>query len=418
MAGRRLSRWGRVWLAGLWWLALPFTVTESHGCSLAAHATLPVTLRMGVFTLFQPRFVWLRAHDRPAALQLTGQTFRLSPQMTCRIEHTASGLVIWQGNQLMAASDRLTVAAADVTLEVVGRKTRVQRQFQGTLAITALEKCLQLVVTQPVDAVVAAVVSAELPPDAPLEASKALAIVVRSYVAHQVGRHAGEGFDLCDSTHCQLFLGDQWIRQEAGGKTGGKLSVVAQKVAADTAGEVLQNVDATIYSAYFAACCGGRTTSPDVAFGAGLDQSGVACRWCKASRFFTWTRQVDRRRLARALLAETSVTDDIRIEVANRTADGFVASLAITIGSRQIVVPNHRFRHLVGQQLGWNLVLSSRYVIEPRGDALVLRGHGFGHHVGLCLDGSLAQARAGRTHQDILRYYFPQATVGPCRVGR
>ncbi len=31
------------------------------------------------------------------------------------------------------------------------------------------------------------------------------AIVARTYAVSQIGRHRAEGFDLCDTTHCQLY---------------------------------------------------------------------------------------------------------------------------------------------------------------------------------------------------------------------
>jgi SpoIID/LytB domain protein len=31
------------------------------------------------------------------------------------------------------------------------------------------------------------------------------AIVARSYAVTEIGRHRSEGFDVCDSTHCQLY---------------------------------------------------------------------------------------------------------------------------------------------------------------------------------------------------------------------
>jgi stage II sporulation protein D len=398
-------------------LVFPFWITGG-GRSSAAHTRpssrvrLPETLRIGVLTLFQPQEVTLTAGSRPATLHLDERPVALPPGRLCRVAKDAGGLALWQGERRLAIGTHLAVAAEDVTVEVTGRRTRLRRHFCGTLTVTPGEKHLQLVVTQPPEAVVAAVVSAELSPEAPSEAAKALAVVVRSYLVNHVGRHAGQGFDFCDSTHCQLFFGEQWARWEAGRETGGALSGLGKQAAADTQGEVLRGTGGRLSDAYFTACCGGRTTTPAVAFGMGQDSTtatGVRCRWCREARFFTWTRRVDRRTLARALLPELAATESWNIAVAGRTPDGFVTSLVVQAGSRQITLPNYRFRHLVGQRLGWNLVLSNRYAIEPHGEWLVLRGQGFGHQVGLCLAGAIAQAQAGRHYRDILRHYFPKS---------
>ncbi len=404
-------------VVGWWLVVLPFWITGGRAAlparaSLSPRMQLPETLRIGVLTRFQPQEVTLAAGSQPTTLHLDDRPVALPPGRPCRVARDAGGLALWCGVQRLAAGTRLTATAEDVTVEVAGRRTRLRRQFRGTLMVTAGEKHLHLVVTQPLEAVVAAVVSAELSPEAPPEAARALAVVVRSYLANHVGRHAGHGFDFCDSTHCQLFFGEHWARWEAGRETGGALSALGKQAAADTQGEILWEADGGLSDAYYTACCGGRTTTPAVAFG--TDQSsaiptGVRCQWCREGRFFAWTRRVDRRTLAHALLPELAATESWSIAVAGRTPDGFVTGVVINAGSRHITMPNHRFRHMVGQRLGWNLVLSNRYAIEPQGEWLVLRGQGFGHQVGLCLSGAIAQARAGRRYRDILRHYFPKS---------
>lgn len=406
-------------LAGLWLLVFPFWMADGNTrpaarAGLPSETQLPETLRIGILTLFQPQAVGLVAGPRPATLHLDGKPVALLPGSRCRLAKEAAGLGLWQGTQRLATGARLTAAAEDVTVEVSGHRTHLRRQFRGTLTVTAGETHLQLIVTQPLEAVVAAVVSAELSPEAPSEAARALAVVVRSYLVGQAGRHARQGFDFCDSTHCQLFFGERWSRQEAGRETSGVLSVLGKQAAADTQGEVLRETDGRLADAYFTACCGGRTTPPAVAFGVGpasAGGTGVRCQWCRDGRFFTWTRRVDRRTLARAVTPELAATEGWRIAITGRTADGFVTAVAIHAGSHHLTLPNHRFRHLVGQRLGWNLVLSNRYTIEPQGEWFVLRGHGFGHQVGLCLSGAIAQSRTGRQYRAILRYYFPKTVV-------
>jgi stage II sporulation protein D len=49
----------------------------------------------------------------------------------------------------------------------------------------------------------ASIVAAESPPGAHLEACKAQAVVARSFLVAARGRH--EGFDFCDTTHCQFL---------------------------------------------------------------------------------------------------------------------------------------------------------------------------------------------------------------------
>ena len=52
---------------------------------------------------------------------------------------------------------------------------------------------------------VARVLAGEGEPRAGDAAQQALAITVRTFAAANRGRHRREGYDFCDTTHCQVF---------------------------------------------------------------------------------------------------------------------------------------------------------------------------------------------------------------------
>src|SRR5256885_17247689 len=56
----------------------------------------------------------------------------------------------------------------------------------------------------PLEAYVARVLAGEGDPRAADAAQQALAIAIRTYTLKNSDRHARDGFDLCDSTHCQV----------------------------------------------------------------------------------------------------------------------------------------------------------------------------------------------------------------------
>jgi len=61
-------------------------------------------------------------------------------------------------------------------------------------------------VTLPLEEYVAGVIAGEAA-SLPLEPRKAMAVAARTYAARFRGRHAREGFDFCDTTHCQDYRG-------------------------------------------------------------------------------------------------------------------------------------------------------------------------------------------------------------------
>ena len=58
-----------------------------------------------------------------------------------------------------------------------------------------------------IDEYVYGVINGEMGYSNPIEALKAQAVVARSYALTNLGRHKTSGYDLCDSTHCQVYKG-------------------------------------------------------------------------------------------------------------------------------------------------------------------------------------------------------------------
>src|SRR5688572_12405766 len=56
----------------------------------------------------------------------------------------------------------------------------------------------------PLEIYVARVLAGEGEPSAPEATQEALAIAIRTFAIFNAGRHQQDGFDLCDSTHCQV----------------------------------------------------------------------------------------------------------------------------------------------------------------------------------------------------------------------
>ena len=78
---------------------------------------------------------------------------------------------------------------------------------------------------------VAEVVAGEADPQAADAAHEALAVAVRTYALANRGRHAAEGFDLCDSTHCQVLRPATPRARRAASATAGRVLLVNGRVA-------------------------------------------------------------------------------------------------------------------------------------------------------------------------------------------
>ncbi len=61
--------------------------------------------------------------------------------------------------------------------------------------------------------------------------------------------------------------------------------------------------------------------------------------------------------------------------------------------------------------LGFQNLKSTWFEVRRSPRAITFKGTGYGHGVGLCQWGAKAMAEAGKTHREILQFYYPRAVV-------
>lgn len=227
-------------------------------------------------------------------------------------------------------------------------------------------------------------------------------VIARTYAITNRGRHAKDGFDLCSSTHCQLY--------EPARLTTSRWTQAARTASERTAGEVLWYADAAAH-AVFHADCGGRTSAASAVWGgpgpiylSGAKDEGPAANVHAAWSFET---TVDSLRTALNSDPRTAVGAKLQnIEVAARDDAGRAEKILLR-GSRTFVVRGEVFRDIVTRRLGAKTVKSTMFSVKKVRGGFSFAGRGFGHGVGLCQAGALARLRAGESPEDVLAHYFP-----------
>jgi len=147
-----------------------------------------VIVAICVFSLFHP--VELEVQPARSSVVVVEQNGR-------RQTLEGSGAMKLRGRATAAGRDG---AEATFILSVPGK---IRREFRGRLEVRAEAGHLLAIVIMDRENAVASIVAAESPPAAPLEARKAQAVVARSFLIAARARH--EGFDFCDTTHCQFL---------------------------------------------------------------------------------------------------------------------------------------------------------------------------------------------------------------------
>jgi len=273
------------------------------------------------------------------------------------------------------------------------------REVAGTVSVSAQDDEVAVVLRSALEDYVESVVAAETERGTPIEALKALAVVVRSYAAARPGRHAGT--DFCDLAHCQVM----------GTPVPGVHLASARVAARSTSGQVLRVEGGAVASAGFHAACGGHTADPLEAFGGeGTGAAAVPDPGCPLAPWQVsipehLLARVASRELARGDAAPEPVrTEDLRFL---RGKGGHV----VRVSSGDSAIGGEAFARALDRSLGHGLVRSSRFEVQRSGGSLRLVGSGNGHGVGLCQAGSTRRAAEGQGYEQILRHYFPHARI-------
>jgi stage II sporulation protein D len=374
-------------------------------------------VRINLFSLFKPETIQIRiASGESASLEATGLAGNRSVGRgeLIRIRLSGDRLSVLVSGSLeriqspAPATEARIAPAGSATLELV-LPGRIKREVRGVVSVDAGpggHGPLRIVLVTDRESAVAVIVAAETS-RREMEALKALGVVVRTYMAAHAGRHSSEGFDFCDTTHCQLYRGEQDLSDRVAS------SAVADAVAR-TAGQVLRFEGRTV-EGFYSAACGGISATPSMVWGGSTNYpySRIVCRWCRSSKFDRWERSANAAEILVSLssIISSNLSSATKLSTDCEQPGGFVRAVTVRDGSRSVVLSTDAFRRAIGLRLGWNTVLSPTFTVERRGARFIFRGRGFGSQIGLCEAGAAAQAAAGRSFREILNFYYPGADL-------
>jgi len=258
------------------------------------------------------------------------------------------------------------------------------------------------IVEMPLERYVTAAIAGESSVFRSGEALKAMAIAARTYAVRMHGRHRAEGFDLCDTTHCQ--------RLDVEAVTPRLVSA-----AADTAGELLWFEGSPAFTPYTRDCGGQAEDASAVWPDLGVPYlTRHSDEYCPRARTSAWQWSGDPRKILEALqrsrLRGPHVLD--RIEISDRTSSGRAHQLLLAGNGESVRISAGSFRFAMGRELGWNTLRGDRYEVRSSNGRILFEGSGSGHGVGLCQLGAEQMGLTGKSYRQILAYYYPGTLVG------
>ena len=237
---------------------------------------------------------------------------------------------------------------------------------------------------------IAGVIESEGGPAAHAEFYKAQAILARTFAVKNFYRHGTEGYNLCDTEHCQSYKGKSRMNRD----------IPAAALA--TEGLVLYDLHHKPVNAPYHSNCGGMTSDASRVWDRPLNHlQPVTDPFCLNSRNATWETTLSRNEWIsclerRGIKREQLLQADLRIAPATREE-------YYKLGDRQVEFT----------ELRKDLALKSAWFsVTADGDNIVLHGRGYGHGVGLCQEGAMTMAEKGYVYMDILHFYFQNVIIG------
>jgi len=282
------------------------------------------------------------------------------------------------------------------------------------------------------------VVPHEIGPNAPYNAVEAQAIIARTYALRNLRRFTTDNYELCASTHCQVYKG--W---------SGNVRYADQAIAA-TAGQVLVYQNELVDGLYSSATGGITAKFSDVWNGSdrpylnpvidsaqplwnlsqkslaeennfrafinirqGFNETGIGrLRWREESSLEKLTKEL-KDYLNKNKLPLADFTKIIQMQVISRSTSGRVLTLAVDTDKGRVEVKKNEIR------TAFEDPDSTLFYLEPlfNGDR-TLRGYGFvgggfGHGVGMSQTGAYNLANLGFTGEQILLFYYPGTQLQP-----
>ena len=243
------------------------------------------------------------------------------------------------------------------------------------------------------------VVPKEMPSTWPMGALRAQSIAARTFALKNRNRHNEQGFDLCNTAHCQVYEGSSAETKET------------TEAVDRTRGEVMFYHGAVI-DAVFHTDSGGMTESAEHVWGSYVPYLHAVSELQTKTK--PWTQRVSTTLFVKKLEESSKRVGHLKsIHLSplsigkgskDRSPSGRVQFIEV-LGDKGIcVVSGNDLRRIFA-------LPSTLFEIQREPFDIVFRGYGGGHGLGLSQWGAKAFADRGKTDREILSHYYTDITI-------
>lgn len=215
------------------------------------------------------------------------------------------------------------------------------------------------------------------------------AIISRTWALRNLGKHSADGYNFCDHVHCQAYL-NRCIRPDI------MMGVV------QSSGETLVDAEGRLIETPFHSNSGGQTANSEDVWRTALPYlRSVEDTFSFRMRQSDWVKSISIDRW----LAYFSQKHKLNVGD-SAVRDSLLHFSQPTRRVRIMGVPLTRVR------VDWQLKSTFFSVeVDSTTSSVILRGHGYGHGVGLSQEGAIRMVGLGIAYDSILRHYYTGAVL-------
>lgn len=294
------------------------------------------------------------------------------------------------------------------------------KTYRGSIQISVSGSYFKLINTVDIEEYLYGVVPSEIGSWAHAEAQKAQAVAARTFVKKNLTRHSSEGYNVCDTEHCQVY--------------GGKNieSYPARQAVIATKGEVMKYNGSLIYTYYFS-CCGGRTANSSDVWGNAYPylvsivddpdevyDTNDTDDFCYSDTNYYWDYSITHTGLESKLKSSSytkptnssSSLAENGVNIKSYDVSGRVAYFVIQYinPDEQKTVKGTDFRTVLGTS-NLKSTMVSTITYNSGTQTYTFSGKGYGHGVGMCQAGADTMGKNGYNYVQILQHYYKGVTI-------
>lgn len=336
--------------------------------------------------------------------------------------------------------NQVEIKAAKNPIQVTEGKNKAKTNlYGGSLRLQPNAYGTFTIVNQvPLEIYLRGVIPHEIGTGAPENATKAQTIIARTYALRNLRRFAADNYELCATTHCQVYYG----------LTG--TSPKADQAIAQTKGLVLTYKNELVDALYSSTTGGITATFSDVWNGSerpylravvdspnkvwDLSQHSLADEQTfrrfislkegfneTGRNVFRWNKQSSLEALSKDLQTylerrKHPLSNFNKIEsmqVVKRSPSGRILKLEVQTDKGPIELQKNEVRSAFAPPRSTLFYLEPIYDQNQQLKAYAFVGGGFGHGVGMSQYGSYNLAKLGWSPEQILAFYYPGTTIQP-----